>query len=230
MVFMDSLISITLIILSLQAIEKNMIEIIIKGIIIGLFVSIPLGPIGMLCIQRTLNRGRKYGIATGLGATTSDLIYTMITLFFLSFVIDLIEQQRFIIELGGSLILIVFGAFIYNSNPSTQPKPNEPVKHSIFGDYISSFGLTFSNPLVLFVLMALFARFDFISNETTLFLSITGIISILIGAFLWWGTLTFLVSKFRNKLNMRGLKILNRLTGIVIILIGCVGILFGLLK
>jgi len=230
MVFMDSLISITLIILSLQAIEKNMIEIIIKGIIIGLFVSIPLGPIGMLCIQRTLNRGRKYGIATGLGATTSDLIYTMITLFFLSFVIDLIEQQRFIIELGGSLILIVFGAFIYNSNPSTQPKPNEPVKHSIFGDYISSFGLTFSNPLVLFVLMALFARFDFISNETTLFLSITGIVSILIGAFLWWGTLTFLVSKFRNKLNMRGLKILNRLTGIVIILIGCVGILFGLLK
>ena len=87
-----------------------MIEIIIKGIIIGLFISIPLGPIGMLCIQRTLNRGRKYGIATGLGATTSDLIYTMITLFFVSFVVDLIEQQRFIIELGGSIILIAFGA------------------------------------------------------------------------------------------------------------------------
>ncbi len=207
-----------------------MIEIIIKGIIIGLFISIPLGPIGMLCIQRTLNRGRKYGIATGLGATTSDLVYTMITLFFLSFVIDLIEQQRFIIELGGSLILIVFGAFIYNSNPSTQPKPNEPVKHSIFGDYISSFGLTFSNPLVLFVLMALFARFDFINNETTLFLSVTGIVSILIGALMWWGMLTYLVSKFRKKLNMRGLKIINRLTGILIVLIGCVGVILGLLK
>lgn len=214
----------------MQAIQKNMIEIIIKGIIIGLFISIPLGPIGMLCIQRTLNRGRKYGIATGLGATTSDLVYTMITLFFLSFVIDLIEQQRFIIELGGSLILIVFGAFIYNSNPSTQPKPNEPVKHSIFGDYISSFGLTFSNPLVLFVLMALFARFDFINNETTLFLSVTGIVSILIGALMWWGMLTYLVSKFRKKLNMRGLKIINRLTGILIVLIGCVGVILGLLK
>jgi threonine/homoserine/homoserine lactone efflux protein len=224
------LISITLIILSLQAIEKNMIEIIIKGIIIGLFISIPLGPIGMLCIQRTLNRGRKYGIATGLGATTSDLIYTMITLFFVSFVVDLIEQQRFIIELGGSIILIAFGAFIYNSNPSTQPKPNEPVKHSVFGDYISSFGLTFSNPLVLFVLMALFARFDFMNNETTLFLSITGIVSILAGAFLWWGTLTFFVSKFRSKLNMRGLKILNRITGVLIMLIGCVGVLFGIFK
>jgi len=86
-----------------------MVEIIIKGIIIGLFVSVPLGPIGMLCIQRTLNRGRKFGIATGLGATTSDLVYTMITLFFLNFVIDFIEQQRYIIQLIGSIILIIFG-------------------------------------------------------------------------------------------------------------------------
>jgi len=90
-----------------------MVEIIIKGIIIGLFVSVPLGPIGMLCIQRTLNRGRKFGIATGLGATTSDLVYTMITLFFLNFVIDFIEQQRYIIQLIGSIILIIFGFFIY---------------------------------------------------------------------------------------------------------------------
>lgn len=207
-----------------------MIEIVIKGIIIGLFISIPLGPIGMLTIQRTLNRGRKYGIATGLGATTSDLAYTTITLFFLSFVIDTIEQQRFIIQLVGSLILIIFGAFIYKSNPSTQPQPNEPIKYSLFGDFISSFGLTVSNPLVLFVLIALFARFEFINNQTTLFLTVSGILSILAGALLWWSTLTFLVSKFRNRLNMRGLKIINRITGFVIILIGCVGVVLSLLK
>lgn len=207
-----------------------MLEIIIKGIIIGLFISIPLGPIGMLTIQRTLNRGRKYGIATGLGATTSDLIYTTITLYFLSFVLDTIEHQRSIIQLVGSLILIIFGAFIYKSNPSTQPKPNEPIKYSLFGDYISSFGLTFSNPLVLFVLIALFARFEFINNQTTLYLTISGILSILAGALLWWSTLTFLVSKFRNKLNMRGLKTINMITGFVIILIGCVGVMLSFLK
>lgn len=207
-----------------------MIEIIIKGIIIGLFVSVPLGPIGMLCIQRTLNRGRRYGIATGLGATTSDLVYTIITLFFLSFVIDIIEQNIFIIQLLGSIILIAFGFFIFKSHPTTQPKPNETIKHSLFGDFISSFGLTFSNPLVLFVLIALFARFEFINNKSTLLLSVTGILSILGGALLWWSLLTFLVSKFKSKLNIRGLKIINQVTGIVIILIGCIGIVASLLK
>lgn len=71
-----------------------MIETIIKGIIIGLFISVPLGPIGMLCVQRTLNRGRKHGIATGLGATMSDLIYTIVALFFVGFVVDFLEEKK----------------------------------------------------------------------------------------------------------------------------------------
>ncbi len=197
---------------------------------IGLCISVPLGPIGMLCIQRTLNRGQKYGFATGFGASTSDLIYTIITLFFLSFVLDFIEDHRFIIQLLGSIVVVVFGYYIFNSNPATQPKPNEPLKHSLLGDYVTSFGLTLSNPLVLFVLIALFARFEFIGNNTTLFVTICGILSILGGALIWWTTLTFFVSHFRNKLNMRGLKIINQITGVVIILIGFVGLFFGLFE
>jgi len=207
-----------------------MLEIILKGVLIGLCISVPLGPIGMLTIQRTLTRGQRYGIVTGLGATTSDLVYTIITLFFLSFVLDFIEQHRFIIQLTGSLVVSVFGYYIYRSNPSTQPKPNEPVRHSLLGDFFSSFALTFSNPLVLFVLIALFARFEFIGNKTTLWVSFVGISSILGGALLWWGMLTFLVSRFKNKLNMRELKIINQITGIIIILIGCVGFILSIIK
>jgi len=207
-----------------------MFEIIIKGILIGLCISVPLGPIGMLCIQRTLNRGQKYGIATGLGATTSDLVYTIVTLFFLSFVLDFIEDHRFIIQLIGSLVVSGFGYYIFNSNPATQPKPNETTKHTLFGDFISSFGLTFSNPLVLFVLIALFARFSFIGNNTTLSVTITGILSILGGALMWWTMITYLVSRFKNKLNMRDLKIINQITGIVIILVGCVGLILNIIK
>jgi len=207
-----------------------MLEIIIKGVLIGLCISVPLGPIGMLTIQRTLNRGQRYGIATGLGATTSDLIYTIITLFFLSFVLDFIEEHRFVIELVGSLIVAFFGWYIYKSNPATQPKPNETTKHSLFGDFVTSFGLTFSNPLVLFVLIALFARFQFIGNKTTLFVSICGILSILGGALLWWNLLTILVSKFKNKLNMRELKLINQVTGMIILIIGGVGLILTLLK
>ena len=207
-----------------------MIEIIIKGILIGLCISVPLGPIGMLTIQRTLNRGQKYGIATGLGATTSDLIYTIITLFFLSFVLDFIEEHRLIIQLSGSFVVAIFGWYIFRSNPATQPKPNETIKHSLFGDFMTSFGLTLSNPFVLFVLIALFARFAFIGNKTTLLVSVIGISSILGGAILWWSLLTFLVSKFKSKLNMRELKIINQIVGLVIIGIGVVGFILSLLK
>jgi threonine/homoserine/homoserine lactone efflux protein len=207
-----------------------MLEIIIKGILIGLCISVPLGPIGMLTIQRTLNRGQKHGIATGLGATTSDLIYTIITLFFLSRVLDFIEEHRFIIQFVGSIVVIFFGFWIYRSNPATQPKPNETIKHSLPGDFFSSFGLTFSNPLILFVLIALFARFEFINNTTTLFVSICGILSILGGATLWWGLLTFLVSRFKNKLNMRELKLINQITGFIIIIIGFVGLFLSIIK
>lgn len=205
-----------------------MLEIIIKGILIGLCISVPLGPIGMLTIQRTLNRGQKYGIATGLGATFSDLVYTVITLFFLSFVLDFIEVHRFVFQVLGSVVVGIFGYFIYASHPSTQPKPNETQKHSLLSDFATSFGLTFSNPLVLFVLIALFARFEFIGSNSTLFVTVCGILSILGGALIWWNLLTFLVSRFKNRFNIRELKILNQITGIIIIIIGSVGLFYSL--
>ncbi|MBN2767396.1 MAG: LysE family transporter [Paludibacteraceae bacterium] len=204
-----------------------MLEIIIKGIVIGLFISIPLGPIGMLCIQRTLNRGRKYGIATGLGATTSDLIYTLVTLFFVSFVINVIEENRLLIQVMGSVILVAFGYFIFKSHPSRQPRPNEKNKHSLLSDYLSSFGLTISNPLVLFVLVALFARFEFLNDNHSILEYSIAVISILSGALLWWSTLTFMVSRFRSKLNMRGLKLINQITGVIISVIGIAGIIIS---
>ncbi|MDD2285971.1 MAG: LysE family transporter [Paludibacter sp.] len=205
-----------------------MIETIIKGIIIGLFISVPLGPIGMLCVQRTLNRGRKYGIATGLGATTSDLIYTIIALFFIGFVVDFIEDKKAFIQIIGSLIVIIFGLFIFKNNPARQPIPNQNKSESLIGDFISSFILTFSNPLILLILIALFARLEFLDENTTIFHNVVGILSILGGALLWWSLLTLLVSKFRNKLSYSGIKLINRIIGIIIICIGSFGALYSL--
>jgi len=204
-----------------------MIETIIKGIIIGLFISVPLGPIGMLCVQRTLNRGRKHGIATGLGATMSDLIYTIIALFFVGFVVDFLEEKKIIIQIIGGLIVVFFGIFIYKNNPTRQPIPSHNNNSSIMSDFFSSFVLTLSNPLILLILIALFARFEFLDKETTAFNIVTGILSILGGAYLWWNTLTFFVGKLRNKLSYSGIKLLNRIIGIVIIAIGAFGTLYS---
>jgi len=208
-----------------------MIELILKGILIGLFVSVPMGPIGMLCTQRTLDRGRKYGIATGLGATSSDLIYTIIALFFIGFVEPFIESNKLLIQITGSLIVIGFGIFIFTNNPSTQPQPQQKSSNSLAGDFFSSMILTMSNPLILFVLLALFARFNFMGDEHTTSLHyIVGILSILGGAFLWWNALTYFVGRFRHKLSFGGLKLLNKVIGVIISGIGLIGITFNVIQ
>ncbi len=205
-------------------------EFILKGIIIGLSISVPLGPIGMLTIQRTLHKGRKFGFFTGLGATTSDLVYIVLTLFFLNFIEQFIEDQKFIIQIGGSIIIALFGLYIFKSNPAVHPKFKDPANENLFKDYITSFLLTFSNPLIIFVMIALFARFGFGATEVKWYELLTGIASILTGAVLWWSILTFFASKFRKYLNMRGLKLINVVTGSIIMLIGCAGLILSLIQ
>ncbi|MHB9055230.1 MAG: LysE family translocator [Paludibacteraceae bacterium] len=208
-----------------------LIAIFLKGIIIGLSTSMPLGPIGMLAIQRTLNRGQKHGLATGLGGAASDLVYAVITLFFVSFVIDIIDQHRFVIQLIGSIIVVLFGIWIFRSNPIAQPLPHEkPIEHSIMNDFITSFGLTLSNPLIIFVLIALFSHLNFVSLETSIFGHILGLTGIFIGAMGWWTLLTSFSSKFRDRFNIRGLKIINRITGTVIMVLGIFGTVISLIK
>jgi threonine/homoserine/homoserine lactone efflux protein len=205
-------------------------EFILKGIIIGLSISVPLGPIGMLTIQRTLQKGRKFGFFTGLGATTSDLVYIVLTLFFLNFIEQFIEDQKLIIQIGGSIIIALFGLYIFKSNPAVHPKIKAPANENLFKDYITSFLLTFSNPLIIFVMIALFARFGFGATEVKWYELLTGITSILAGAVLWWSVLTYFASKFRKYMNMWGLKLINVVTGSIIMLIGCAGFILSLIQ
>lgn len=202
-----------------------MITIVLHGIIIGLSISVPLGPIGMLCIQRTLNRGRKYGLATGFGATTSDIIYTVVALFFVSFVVDFIDSHRIVIQIAGAILIILFGIWIFRTNPAMQPRAKDSESsYSFFGDYITSFFLTLSNPLILFVLLALFARLGFVTHDTKFLKIIVGVISIVVGAGVWWLLLTYFASHFKNRLNVRGLRLINKATGAIILTLGIVGI------
>lgn len=208
-----------------------LIDIFVKGIIIGLSASMPLGPVAMLAIQRTLNRGQNHGLVTGLGGTASDIVYSVITLFFLNFVIDIIELHRFEIQIIGSIVILFFGIWIFRSNPMAQPLPHEkPVEHSLLNDFISSFGLTLSNPLILFVLIALFSHLNFVSAETPVYGLIVGLAAIFAGSFSWWLLLTFFVSRFRNRFNIRGLKLINRITGSVIMSLGIFGTLLTVFK
>ncbi len=208
-----------------------LIDIFIKGLIIGLGTSMPLGPIGMLAIQRTLNRGQKHGLITGLGGTISDIVYSVIILFFLSFVIDTIEFHREAIQIIGSFIVIIFGLWIFRSNPIAQPLPHEkPVEHSLLNDFFTSFALTLSNPLIIFVLIALFSHLNFVTSATSLTGQIVGLAAIFTGSISWWIVLTSFANRFRKNFNFRGLKIINRIAGSVIMALGFFGTAMSLFK
>jgi threonine/homoserine/homoserine lactone efflux protein len=203
-----------------------MLELIIKGLIIGICISAPVGPIGVLCIQRTLNRGPYYGLVTGLGATASDLLYALMALFSMSFIVDFIHKNQLVIQLIGSFVVLVFGFYIFRSNPVKQLSRSTDKKDSYLHDFVTSFMVTFSNPLIIFILIALFARFRFILPEMTFPFVIASILAVLLGAFSWWVILTSVINLFRAKFNLRGLWLVNKITGSIIMSIAIFGLIF----
>ena len=195
----------------------NIVDIIIKGFIIGVLVSAPMGPIGLLCVQRTLKRGQWHGFFSGVGAAFSDVFYAGIISLGMGFIINFITANQYTLHIIGSIMLLIFGVYVFRSNPfKWLHKPKENI-NSYSQDIVSAFFLTLSNPLIIFLYILFFARLNFISPEEKLFSILLGLASILVGALSWWLLITFLVDKLRKKVNLRGLWIMNKIVGSVII-------------
>ena len=112
---------------------------IVDGLVVGFSASVPLGPIGVLCIQRTLNKGRLSGFISGLGAAMSDTIYAIIAGFSLSFIVGFIETQLLWIQIIGAVILISMGLKIYNTNPAEQLRRQKRNTKTLLQDFFSTF-------------------------------------------------------------------------------------------
>lgn len=200
-----------------------------KGLLIGILISAPMGPVGMLCIQRTLSKGRWHGFVTGLGAMVSDIIYAMLTSLGMGVVVNFVEANQAPLQLAGSLVLSVFGYYIYQSNPVKNLRKQKERKLSFTQDFITAFLLTFSNVLIVLLYIGLFARFGFILPDHSLGMIIGGIICIGIGAISWWLFITYIVSKLRKWFNVRGIWLMNRIVGSTIIILSIIGIISVLL-
>ena len=206
-----------------------MLGLISKGIVIGVLVSAPMGPIGMLCIQRTLNKGRWHGFITGLGAALSDVIYATLTCLGMGVVVNFVEANQAPLQLMGSIVLGLFGYYIYQSNPVKNLKKQREKKLSFTQDFITAFLLTFSNVLIVLLYIGLFARFGFVLPDHSVWMLLGGIACIGIGAVLWWFGITYIVAKLKKWFNVRGIWLLNRIVGTVIIVLAIVGVLSVLL-
>lgn len=202
-----------------------MFDTIIEGITIGLCTSIPVGPIAILIIQRTLQKGRLHGFFSGLGAASSDTFYALLALIGLSVVLSFIEENKLIIQIAGSSIMMLFGIYIFFQNPAKNIEKSKTEKSSYWQDYLTSFLLTLSNPLMIFLYIGLFAQYNFITSESHFMEIVIGICSVFAGAGLWWFLITLLASIFRKRFNIRGLWILNKATGMLIFVIALVALI-----
>lgn len=197
---------------------QSTFQLIIKGLIIGIVVSAPMGPTGILCIQRTINKGRDYGLVTGAGAATSDLFYAIITGLGMSFVMDFINQAEniFWLKVAGSVLLFFFGIITYRSNPTKKIHKASGQQGTLLSNYVSAFLITVANPLIIFLFIALFAQFTFVV-PTNLLGVLFGYLSIIGGAMLWWLGLTYLLTRMKHSIGDRGLIMMNRIIGGIVI-------------
>ncbi len=203
---------------------EHLIYALMRGFAIGVLISAPMGPIGMLVIQRTLNKGRWPAFFTGIGASISDLFYCILTGAGIAFITDFIASQQLLLQIFGSIAIALFGIYLFRKNPAKDlRRPDVAEANTYWKDIVTGFLLTVSNPLILFFIIGLFARFNFLLPEFRYYHYIAGYISIAVGALTWWFLITFLVNKMRTHFNVRSLYLLNRIIGSLLILFAVVG-------
>ncbi len=197
----------------------------IKGIIIGFLVSAPLGPIGIMCIQRTLNRGYMAGFVSGLGAAAADIIFALIAGFGLTIIISFIEKQQIYFQILGGLFVLYIGFRIFNTNPVKQLRLQRLNKTRLSQDFASVFLLTISNPMAILLFIAIMAALK-VANDLLSFFELSILTAgIAGGAILWWFVLASIANRFRKRIRLKSIWWLNKITGSVVFLFGLVVII-----
>lgn len=196
----------------------GVLEMMVKGFVIGVAASAPMGPVGILCVQRSLNKGRWFGFATGVGAAVSDILYALFTGYGLSIVSDFLENPTYSlwIKMVGSVMMLAFGVYTFYSRPQPKNEKTVKTKSSFVNNVLSGFFVTLSNPLIILLFLALFGQMSFIVPDMVV-PQIFGFFFILVGALFWWFVLTKLVDKLHKKFDERGVWKINRIIGVVVI-------------
>ncbi len=176
-----------------------------------------------------MEKGRQSGFYTGIGAALSDLFYCLLAGLGLSFVTDFITAHQDLFQIGGSIILMIFALFMILRSPVQGLKHDDAKKVNFTNDAVTGFAFTLSNPLIIFLIFPLFARFGFPSAEYQFYHIIIGYVFIVVGALLWWLAITFVVDKLRAKFNIKSMWLINKIMGSIIMLVGIYGLISGLL-
>lgn len=201
------------------------LELFVKGIFIGFMVSIPLGPIGVLCVQRTLNKGRLSGFISGLGAAAADTVFALLAGFGISIIIRFIEEQQLYFQIIGGAIIIFLGIHVFYSNPVRQIRMQRLNRNKFSQDFLSVFLLTLSNPMAIFFFLAMFTGVNLVSGPMTFFNLTFVVAGVTLGAAAWWFLLSTFVNLFRDYFRLRNIWWMNKIAGVIIFFLGLAAIL-----
>ena len=191
----------------------------LKGIAIGFIMAIPIGPIGIMCIRKTLTEGRLSGLIIGLGAATADLFYGCVAAFGLTVISDTLTDQRIWIRIAGGALLFFLGVKTFRAHPK-DPKLKTTGSGRL-RSYLTVVFLTLTNPLTIFAFIAVFAAFG-LGDGLSFFSAAILVAGVFVGSSLWFLLLSSGTILFRKKLDLVGLKWVNKIAGILIIISGLI--------
>ena len=196
------------------------LQFLVKGIILGFSIAAPVGPIGVLCIRRTVQYGRLSGFFSGLGAATADTIYGVIAALGLTFISNFLLDCDVWLRVIGGIVLILLGIKTFLAKTIQQPVK---ITHkTLLSDFVSTFFLTMTNPMTILAYVAIFAGFGLTGFAGRHLDATALIVGVFIGSSFWWLILSEGVAFFRKKVDARAMKWINRIAGLVIIFFGLV--------
>ena len=201
---------------------------ILKGLLIGICASVPLGPIAILVLQKSLSEGHRAGFMAGLGACLVDTLYAVIAMFTLAFAESFIEDHRILIMVGGSIIVILLGCSMAFKDPFRKMKEEHQTPSYSLKDFFQAVIMGISNPGAIFVIFALFAFFG-IQLEPHDFRVAPILLSLSGGSALYWFLFSWAFSRFRKNFKLSTLLWLNRAAGVIVIIIGIALVAEGVL-
>ena len=210
----------------------EIIILLLRGFAVGLAASITVGPVAVLCIQRTLSKSRRSGLISGLGVACADTLMAIIAFFFYSMLQAQIEQYTSLLSVVGGIFVVMVGVYIFFQNPVPQIRKNRAGKSSLWQDFASIFGFTIANFVVVIpYILAFFAVFNIGTAESAaadvamVLRSVLIIVGFFGGAVTWWFVLTSIINLFRKKFRPRHMLTINHVAGIVIAVLGIYTIL-----
>lgn len=203
-------------------------DLFLKGLIIGIMVSVPLGPIGLLIIQKAVNKNRVAGIMSGFGVALADAVYAVIAGFSLTYVLDFIRKHELFFEIVAAVTLILLGLSIYFKNPIKEIRSIRKKGNSYFQDFIWTFLITMSNPGSVFIFLAVLTGSGVVLSISEPMQALSIILGVFTGGSAWWIILASTVHIFRHRFNLRVLWWFNKIAGIIIILIVVIAAIYYL--